>query len=64
MSAVSKDEIVNMCYTISVEGLHSEAYAKAVYDNLSKAAASGKRSKVIESLAEMAANLEQGKTFW
>jgi hypothetical protein len=46
------------------KGIHSEAYARAVYERLLAAEAEGGPEAVKDALAEMGKILSQGGTFW
>lgn len=59
------DGLANLCWAInSFEDIHGIEYAKAVYERLSAAAASGLRSDVIKALAGIANDLERNRRFW
>jgi hypothetical protein len=63
-------DLSNMAMAINGHlGIHSDAYAQAVLDNLTLAAGGSgtwaeKRERVIASLGEMRTTLEDGKSFW
>jgi hypothetical protein len=60
-----KDELQNMCWALnSADEIHGHAYAKAVYDKLSEAAASGSRRRVLSALKSMNDKLSVGEKFW
>jgi hypothetical protein len=63
--ALAKEpQLYNLCWAINNDkGIHSEAYAKAVWERLSAASAKGKDA-VIDALGKMREILEKGESFW
>lgn len=55
----------NMAFAINnYKGIHSAAYAEAVYKRLMQGASKNGKKGVIEALADMKEILEKGETFW
>ena len=62
VTAAKPTELQNLAYAINgYKGIHSQAYAKKVWEILVKAEKTG---KVKEALAFMKTELEAGRTFW
>ncbi len=64
VAAAAKSQVANMCWAVNgAKGIHSAAYAKAVFKKLEAVQFDG-AGAIEEALRDMARILESGERFW